>query len=58
MWKLKRCVRCRGDVFLAEDENGRYEQCLQCGHRNQLETTSQLKTGLARDKAEPVARAD
>jgi ribosomal protein S27AE len=58
MWKLKGCVRCRGDVFLAEDEHGRYEQCLQCGYRNQLETTSQLKTGLTGGKAEPAARVN
>jgi ribosomal protein S27AE len=58
MWKLKGCVRCRGDVFLAKDENGWYEQCLQCGYRNQLATASQLKTGLARGQAEPVSRGD
>jgi len=58
MWKLKGCVRCQGDVFLVEDEHGRYEQCLQCGYRNQLETTLQLKPGQTRDEAEPVARVN
>ncbi len=35
-WKLKGCPRCRGDVFVTEDMNGWYEQCLQCSHRREL----------------------
>jgi len=56
MWKLKGCVRCRGDVFLGQDEYGQYEQCLQCGYRNQLETISQVKPRLTSGESESVAR--
>ncbi len=33
LWKLKKCPRCHGDLFLDKDTDGWYEQCLQCGYR-------------------------
>ncbi|MBE0480808.1 MAG: hypothetical protein IBX68_07500 [Dehalococcoidia bacterium] len=34
MWRLKKCPKCRGDVYLDKDFFGWYEECLQCGfHR-------------------------
>lgn len=35
-WRLKGCPRCGGDVFLAKDIDGWYEQCLMCSHRREL----------------------
>ncbi len=32
MLLLKRCPRCKGDVFVDRDQFGWFEQCLQCGH--------------------------
>jgi len=33
MWKLRGCPRCGGDVFSADDVDGRYQECLQCSYR-------------------------
>ena len=38
MWKLKGCIRCGGDVFIAKDTDGWYQECLQCSHRRDLPT--------------------
>ncbi|MFC1944364.1 hypothetical protein ACFLX5_02565 [Chloroflexota bacterium] len=37
MLKLKGCPRCEGDLFLEEDFDGWYEECLQCGYLHDLE---------------------
>ena len=31
MLYLKACPRCRGDVKFADDQYGKYLECLQCG---------------------------
>ena len=31
-WILKGCPRCSGDLNLLQDEEGYYEDCLQCGY--------------------------
>ncbi len=36
--RFKSCPRCKGDVVVDKDQNGWYEQCLQCGHLCELET--------------------
>jgi DNA-directed RNA polymerase subunit RPC12/RpoP len=46
MWKLKKCTRCGGNMFVDQDEYGWYGQCLQCGSRRDLENIIQ-----AREKA-------
>ena len=35
-WRLKACPRCKGDVYIAKDLDGWFEQCLQCGCRREL----------------------
>jgi ribosomal protein S27AE len=37
MWKLNKCPRCGGDVFIDEDIDRCYEKCLQCGYERELE---------------------
>ncbi len=32
VWKLKSCMRCRGDIYIDKDYDGWYEHCLQCGY--------------------------
>ena len=39
MWRLKGCPRCRGDMQLDRDRNGRHEWCLQCGHQTYIKDT-------------------
>ena len=34
----KRCPRCGGNIFLDNDSDGWYEQCLQCARTWYLET--------------------
>ena len=34
---MKRCPRCRGNVYLDEDEHGWFEHCLQCGYTCDLQ---------------------
>ena len=29
---FKACPRCRGDMYLNDDQYGRYMECLQCGY--------------------------
>ncbi len=35
-WQLKACPRCGGDVFIASDVDGWYQECLQCSYRRDL----------------------
>jgi ribosomal protein S27AE len=37
MWNMKKCPRCRGDVYLDEDTDRCYEKCLQCGYEREME---------------------
>ena len=43
LWKLKKCPRCHGDLFLDRDTDGWYEQCLQCGYRRAMRTLTETK---------------
>jgi ribosomal protein S27AE len=36
VWKLKKCPRCSGDVFIVRETNGWYEECLSCGHQRDI----------------------
>ncbi len=39
MGKIKtggRCPKCHGNLYLDNDYNGWYEQCLQCGYQKDL----------------------
>jgi hypothetical protein len=41
VWKLRRCARCGGDIFVDRDMDGWYEQCFQCSYRNELRSTAE-----------------
>ncbi len=43
MWKFKSCPRCEGDIFIASDLDGWYEQCLQCSYRRELKNLAEFK---------------
>lgn len=43
LWKLKKCPRCHGDLFLDRDTDGWFEQCLQCGYRRGMKALSEVK---------------
>ncbi len=42
-WKLKGCPRCAGDLFISQDMDGWYEQCLQCSFRRELKELADFK---------------
>lgn len=48
MWKLKKCARCGGNMFVDRDEYDWYGQCLQCGYRSDLESVVQGKEKVGR----------
>ena len=35
-WQKNRCPRCGGRMFVDNDIDGWYEQCLNCSFRNEL----------------------
>jgi len=43
-WKLKGCPRCMGDLFVSQDMDGWYEQCLQCSFRRELKELDEFKS--------------
>jgi len=43
-WKLKGCPRCMGDLFISEDMDGWYEQCLQCSFQRELKHLDEFKS--------------
>jgi hypothetical protein len=45
--KRAKCPKCGGKVYLDSDMYGWYEQCLQCGHTQNLEKVSpvNIETG-------------
>ena len=51
-WKFKSCPRCGGDVFIDQDLNGWYEQCLQCSHKHELKNLSRFKEPATRRERE------
>ena len=56
MWRLKGCQKCGGDVFIEKDAYGWYQECLQCGWRDEL--TVPVKTAgqpATKDKAPVLA---
>lgn len=42
LWKLKSCPRCLGDLFIANDMDGWFEQCLQCSYRRELQDINEF----------------
>ena len=47
MLRLTGCPRCRGFMLLGQDVYGRYRQCLQCGHLEDLDVTGPAASNLA-----------
>lgn len=42
-WKLRKCPRCGGDIFIDRDLDGWHEQCLQCAYRHELKDIADFK---------------
>lgn len=57
MWKLKRCPRCGGDIFLDKDQYTWYMQCLQCGYLRDLDNIAEFKEQPAEREKEPTLAA-
>ena len=36
-WKIHGCPKCGGSLLVDKDENGWYEQCINCSYLNDLE---------------------
>ncbi len=36
MIKFKVCPRCQGDLYLSEDQYGKFFKCMQCGYLKDL----------------------
>lgn len=43
MWKSKGCPRCGGDIFTDRDLDGWYEQCLQCGYLQYMDSIFEMQ---------------
>jgi hypothetical protein len=54
MWKLKKCPRCGGDMFIDRDIYGWYEKCLQCSYCCELRSLDEIQQGSARKDEMPV----
>jgi DNA-directed RNA polymerase subunit M/transcription elongation factor TFIIS len=51
-WKLKTCPRCQGDLFVDKDNDGWFEQCLQCGYRKEMRPIAEQKSARPAPEAE------
>jgi hypothetical protein len=45
---FKSCIRCSGDVVLADDAFGAYTNCLACGHVTYPQTETEADRSLNR----------
>ena len=45
-WRLKACPRCHGDVYIAHQTDGWYEECLQCSCTRDLRDISEFNKDL------------
>jgi hypothetical protein len=41
-WQASHCPRCYGRLFIDNDEDGWYEQCLNCSFRHELKASVDL----------------
>lgn len=46
MLRLKACPRCKGDVHANRDMYGHYNECMQCGHMQDIEKPTALVASL------------
>ncbi len=42
-WKIHGCPKCGGSLLVDKDENGWYEQCLQCAYMRDLKVIYENK---------------
>ena len=56
-WRFKSCHRCGGDMYIAGDSYGWYEQCLQCGSTGELKNISEFKQQPPEIEKESVPKA-
>jgi hypothetical protein len=54
MWKLKKCPRCGGNMFMDRDIYGWYEKCLQCGYCCELRSLDETQQSSVRKDKRPV----
>jgi len=54
MLKFKSCPRCRGDMYLDQDEHIWYEHCLQCGYLCELKSIAEFGQQKAEREKEPI----
>lgn len=50
MWNMKKCPRCRGDVYIDEDLDTCYQKCLQCGYERELERVAVVRSNSRIEK--------
>jgi DNA-directed RNA polymerase subunit M/transcription elongation factor TFIIS len=50
-WYSRRCPRCGGDLYLDEDETGRFYVCFQCAREYAIEYIERLAAEKAREAA-------
>ena len=59
-WKINGCPRCSGSLIIDKDEDGWYEQCINCAYRNDLKVSLDLAgkrvSKLASTISSPVGR--
>ena len=56
MLYLKSCPKCRGDMYLEQDNYGRYRQCLQCGFIHDLDAPAPMIAQVQEVDAETPRR--
>lgn len=55
-WKPKSCPRCRGDMFMGNDEDGWYQKCLQCSYLVEPDEEADSTKKSARNHAAQARR--
>ena len=58
MWKLSKCPRCGGNIFLDIDIDGWFEECLQCSYRHDLESTADYEARPRSKKEENISASE
>jgi ribosomal protein S27AE len=46
MLRLRECPRCQGDILLALDSYGWYEECIQCGYIRDLHNMGEISAAF------------
>ena len=53
-WKISGCPRCGGSLFVDNDMDGWYEQCVNCSYRNELRVSVNPSKKPATKKKAPT----